>query len=224
MIAHNFLIFLSISLSAICLFAGCAMFSSERTDYSSELNFDSQQRLAYIKYIKENQENKNKIYSLHYGNCEYLVDSDTGVTLIQNLINPELVYPIINKVKIDGLSKNDKALICFEYIINYFTYFPKPETWPTVDQTIKMQKGDCKGFSLLFLSIFITFDIESYAAISNNHMWVEAKIDGHWKIFETDTDSDRNLIYQSPDFYLNPMFKIYFDRSEKRIRMKVEKS
>ncbi len=220
----NFLIFSSTALASICLFAGCASISSNQKDYSSDLIFDSQQRHDYIKYIKENQENKNKIYSLQYGNCDYLVDSDTGVTLIQNLINPELVFPIIHNVKIDGLSNIDKALVCFEYIMNYFTYFPKPETWPTIAQTIKMQKGDCKGFSLLFLSILIAFDIESYAAISNNHMWVEAKLEGRWKIFETDIDSDRNLIYQSPDFYANPMFKIYFDRSEKRIRMKVDKS
>ncbi len=81
-----------------------------------------------------------------------------------------------------------------------------------------MQKGDCKGLSLLFLSILIVFDIESYAAISNNHMWVEAKLDGKWKIF--DTDSDRKSIYQLSGIYEHPMFKIYSDRSEKRIRIK----
>jgi len=221
MMAHNFLILSSTSLTVICLFAGCSMLSSTQSEQASELIFDSQQRLDYIKYIKENQENKNEIYSRHYNNCKYLVDSDAGTTLIQNLINPELVFSLMNNVVNDDQSKTEKAFACFNHIINNFRYYPMPESWPTIAQTIKIQKGDCKGLSLLLVSSLISIGIdECYAAISNNHMWVEVKLDDHWKIFETDININRNLIYQSSGFYENPMFRIYSDRSEKRIRIK----
>jgi len=206
--------------AAIYLLSGCALSPSHTGKYPSEEIFDSQSRLDYIKYIQENQKNINIIYSQSYDNYEYLVDSDSGVTLIQHLINPELVYPITNKVVSEDQSQTEKAINCFNYIIQHFRYFPMPETWPTIAQTLKIRKGDCKGLSLLLLSILISFDIECYAAIGNSHMWVEAKLSGGWKIFETDSDPNRNLIYQLPGFYEKPLFKIFYNRSEKRIRMK----
>lgn len=206
--------------AAIHLFSGCALSPSNKENYPLEAIFDSQTRGDYIEYIQENQKNINKIYSQSYGNCEYLVDSDSGVTLIQNLINPELAHTIADEVITQNQSNTEKAIICFNYIIHHFKYFSMPEAWPTVAQTLKIHKGDCKGLSLLLSSMLISFNIECYAAISNGHMWVEAKLDGEWKIFETDSDPDRNLIYQLPGFYEKPLFKIFSNRSEKRIRMK----
>ena len=206
--------------SAMFLFSGCALSPPHTDNYPSEEIFDFQSRQDYIKYIQENQENTNKIYSQSYGNYEYLVDTDSGVTLIQHLINPELVYPITNEVIAENQPKVGQAIACFNYITHHFRYFPMPETWPTIAQTLKTGRGDCKGLSLLLLSTLIIFDIDCYAAISNSHMWVEAKLGGEWKIFETDSDPDRNLVYQLPGFYEKPLFKIFHNKSEKRIRMK----
>ena len=206
--------------AAMYLLAGCALSPAHKDNYPSEGIFNSQNRLDYIKYIQENQKNINKIYSHSYGNYEYLVDSDSGVTLIQHLIDSKLVHPITEEVIVENQSKTEKAIASFNYIIHHFRYFPMPETWPTIAQTLKFQKGDCKGLSLLLLSTLIFFDIECYAAIGNSHMWVEAKLAGEWKIFETDSDPNRNLIYQIPGFYEKPLFKIFNNRSEKRIRMK----
>ncbi len=205
--------------AAITLLTGCALSPLQTGSYPSEEIFEYKNRADYIKYIQENKKNINKIYSQSYGQYEYLVDTDSGATLIQHLINPELAHPIINEVVTENQSKAEKAIACFNYIVHYFKYFSIPETWPTIAQTLKTRKGDCKGFSLLLLSTLTFFDIECYAAIGNNHMWVEAKIAGEWKIFETDSDLNRNLIYQLPGFYAEPLFKIYNNRSEKRIRM-----
>ncbi len=207
-------------LAIVCLFLACAPLPLNKNNYLSKEVSGSQTNLDYMRYIQENQKIINEIYSQLYGKCEYLVDSDLGTTLIQNLINPKLLHPIISRVVTEHQSTTEKTIACFNYIIHHFRYFSMPETWPTIEQTLKLRKGDCKGLSLLFLSILISFDIECYAAISNGHMWVEAKLDDGWKIFETDSDPDRNAIYNLPGFYKMPMFKIYHNRSEKRIRMK----
>jgi hypothetical protein len=49
-------------------------------------------------------------------------------------------------------------------------------------------------------------------------MWVNVNCDNQWQVLELDLDPERNTIYSIPDFYENPLYKIYPDRSEKRKR------
>ena len=116
--------------------------------------------LDYSNYIQENQKNINQTYSQSYCNYEYLVDSSSGVTRIQNLINPESVHSIANEIIAKSQSKTEKTYVFFNYVVRHFKYFSMPEMWPTVAQTLKTRKGDCKGLSLLLLSALIFFDIE----------------------------------------------------------------
>ena len=204
----------------VYFFTGCSLAPSYKKSGTFKEIFIPQNMLDYSNYIQKNQKNINQTYSQFYCNYEYLVDSSSGVTRIQNLINPESVHSIANEIIAKSQSKTEKTYVFFTYVVRHFKYFSMPEMWPTVAQTLKTRKGDCKGLSLLLLSALIFFDIECYAAISNGHMWVVAELDGESKIFETDSDPDRNLIYRLPGFYEKPLFKIYYKKSEKRIRMK----
>jgi len=91
-----------------------------------------------------------------------------------------------------------------------------PLKWQSVEETIKTQKGDCKNLSLLLMSYLTTAGYDTYAGISNGHMWVNVNHDNQWQILELDLDPERNTIYRIPGFYENPLYKIYPDRSEKR--------
>jgi len=202
-------------------FSGCTRtLLNKNSGIASKEALNPQSMLAYIEYVQENQKNINQIYSRFYRNYEYFVDSNSGSIRIQNLINPELAHLVTGKILTKNQAKTEKVIECFNYIIRHFKYFPMPEVWPTISQTLKIRKGDCKGLSLLLLSVLLFLDIECYAAIGNGHMWVVARLDGQQKIFETDSDPNRKLIYQLPGFYEKPLYKIYYNRSEKRIRMK----
>ena len=95
-----------------------------------------------------------------------------------------------------------------------------PDTyhWQTVAETIKAKKGDCKNLSLLLMSLLLSAGINTHAAISNGHMWVNVYYDKKWQVLEVDKDSERNKIYQTPGFYKNPLYKVFMDRTEKRKR------
>ena len=97
-----------------------------------------------------------------------MVDSNSGATRIQNLISPELAHLITGKIITKNQAKTEKVIECFNYIIRHFKYFPMPETWPTISQTLKIRKGDCKGLSLLLLSVLVSFDIECYCVFRSN--------------------------------------------------------
>jgi hypothetical protein len=61
---------------------------------------------------------------------------------------------------------------------------------------------------------------DTYAAISNGHMWVNVNHNNQWQVLELDLDPARNTVYQIPGFYDNPLYRIYPDRSEKRKRVR----
>ena len=104
-----------------------------------------------------------------------------------------------------------------EVIQQRFEYTPEPEAWVPVTETLRAGKGDCKNLSILLVSALTASGVDSYAAVSNGHMWVRAYDGLQWRILETDSDPQRNEIYGIPGFYKDPLYKIYPVRSLKRI-------
>ena len=72
----------------------------------------------------------------------------------------------------------------------------------------------------VLMSLLLSAGIESYAAISNGHMWTNVFFDNTWHVLEVDKDPERNKIYQIPGFYKNPVYKIFKDRTLKRKRIR----
>ena len=67
-----------------------------------------------------------------------------------------------------------------EYVLGSYRYVVEPKEWPTIQETIQWGKGDCKGLSLLLMSLLLASGFETHAAVSNGHMWVNVKIG--WKM------------------------------------------
>lgn len=202
----------------ILLSGGCSSSILHESSQPSRMPGNILDNDNYKKFVIENLEILDQIYSDSYVECEYLVKTDYGIKTVQTLIDPEATRVLLNNLKTDKLLKHELIMICFHYVLNYFKYFPSPDTWPSVDLTIKLKKGDCKGLSLLLISMLQLLDIDCYGAVNNGHMWVEAFNDDNWLILETDSDKKRNSIYQLKGFYDKPMFRIHINRSEKRIR------
>jgi hypothetical protein len=70
------------------------------------------------------------------------------------------------------------------------------------------------------MSLLISAGYDTYAGISNGHMWVKVRENTRWYVLELDQDPERNTIYRLPGFYDHPLYKIYPHRSEKRKRIK----
>ncbi len=173
-------------------------------------------------FIKENIENLNHIYFEEYQPHSYpfVVETETGSTVIQNLIDTELATRQIACLDIGSLNKNDRISGIYNYVLTEYDYIVEPKIWPTVDETINRKKGDCKGLSLLLMSLLLSSGFEAHAAISNGHMWVNVCREGVWCVLELDRDPARARIYKLPGFYDLPLFRIYEDRTEKRLRKK----
>ena len=159
----------------------------------------------------------NANYSNVYAPYEFIVDTDYGSSVIQNLLDPESATAINTGLPGDA---NPELMLIYQYIINHYNYILDPLKWQSVEETIRTQKGDCKSLSLLLMSCLTNAGYNTYAGISNGHMWVNVNHDNQWQVLELDLDPERNTIYRIPGFYENPLYKIYPDRSEKRIRIK----
>jgi len=170
----------------------------------------------YAVFLKQNMKNMNEKYSTEYAPYDFVVDTDRGSTLIQNLIEPEIALEIKGRPWSDSMEDDYKLYKIFKYVQNDYIFFMEPDKWPTVKGTVKSKKGDCKSLSLLLMSLLISAGIDTHAAISNGHMWVNAFYDSRWHVLEIDNDPERNKIYSIPGFYDNPLYKIYPDHTEKR--------
>ena len=170
----------------------------------------------YAVFLKQNMKNMNEKYSTEYAPYDFVVDTDRGSTLIQNLIEPEIALEIKGRPWSDSMEDDYKLYKIFKYVQNDYIFFMEPSKWPTVKETVKSKKGDCKSLSLLLMSLLISAGIDTHAAISNGHMWVNAFYDSRWHVLEIDNDPERNKIYSIPGFYDNPLYKIYPDHTEKR--------
>jgi hypothetical protein len=173
----------------------------------------------YAVFIKQNMQNMNERYSTEYASYDFVVDTDRGSTLIQNLIEPEIALEIKDRPWFDNMKDDYKLYKIFKYVQNDYIFFMEPDKWSTVKETVKSKKGDCKSLSLLLMSLLISAGIETHAAISNGHMWVNAFYDSRWHVLEIDNEPERNKIYSIPGFYDNPLYKIYSDHTEKRVLM-----
>jgi hypothetical protein len=144
------------------------------------------------------------------------VDTDTGSTKIQNLIDLAEGRLIVEKEGWDLIQRQDNAQIAYQHIAAQYKYITEPCKWFSTKETIAQKQGDCKNLSLLLLSIFLAMGIDSHASISNNHMWVNANIANQWHIFEIDQNPEHHRIYAIDSFYERPLYKIYLKRTLKR--------
>jgi len=161
--------------------------------------------------------NMNERYSTEYAPYDFIVDTDMGSTVIQNLIEPEIALEIKDRPWSDNMEDDYKLYKIFKYVQNDYIFIMEPNKWSTVKETVKSKKGDCKGLSLLLMSLLISAGIEAHASISNGHMWVNAFYDKRWHVLEIDNDPERKKIYSIPGFYDHPLYKIYSDHTEKRV-------
>jgi hypothetical protein len=175
----------------------------------------------YAVFLKQNMEERDKEYSTDYTLFDFVVDTDYGSTLIQNLIDPKAVSSIIYKLGVQDLEHNDKLSTIYEYVVSEYVFEMDPYKWQTVEETVKAKKGDCKDLSLLLMSLLLSAGIDSHVSISNGHMWTNVFFDNEWHVLEVDKNSERNKIYHIPGFYENPLYKVFIDHAIKRRRLHV---
>jgi hypothetical protein len=203
----------------VFLLSGCAAIHREKIPAESFIPELKWNLASYAEFVKENITEINANYSTDYIPYEFIVDTDYGSTVIQNLIDPESAKAIDNGFpNVSNPEASGRLKRIYQHIINHYDYILDPLKWQSIEETIKAKKGDCKSLSLLLMSCLTAAGYETYAAISNGHMWVNVNCDNQWQVLELDLDPERNTIYSIPDFYENPLYKIYPDRSEKRKR------
>lgn len=199
-----------------CLGSNREKHPQKKIRYSAQWDIQS-----YSIFLKQNLIETGQKYATEYEPYDFIVDMDYGSTLIQNLIDPAAVSHIKEQLGIKGLEYFEKLSRIFEYVKYNYEFVIDPHGWPTVEETIKTKRGDCNSLSLLLMSLLLSADIHSRAAISNGHMWVYVLYDNEWHILEVDRDPERIKIYKLPGFYQNPVYLIFSDHSEKR---KISKS
>ena len=210
---------ITIGMLGVFLLSGCAAIHREKIPAERiipELKWNLE---SYAEFVKENLTEINASYSTAYAPYEFVVDTDYGSTVIQNLLDPESATAINTGLTGDANPEHsDKLILIYQHIINHYDYILDPLKWQSVAETIKSKKGDCKSLSLLLMSLLISAGYDTYAGISNGHMWVKVRKNTQWYVLELDQDPERNTIYRMPGFYDYPLYKIYPDRSERRNR------
>ena len=212
---------ITIGILWVSLLSGCAAIQKEKIPAEPifpDLKWDL---TSYAEFVKENMAEMNANYSTEYVPYEFIVDTDYGSTVIQNLLDPESAAAVNPGLTGDTGPQPAEALMrIYQHIIDHYDYILDPLKWQSVEETIKTREGDCKSLSLLLMSWLTAAGYDAYAGISNGHMWVNVNYDNRRQVLELDPDLERNTIYRIPGFYQNPLYKIYPDRSEKRKRVK----
>jgi len=201
-------------------FSGCALIQPKPQE-KKPLPLETWTLENYTTFIAANMARVNTIYSNRYTIIEFVVDTSSGSTKIQNLIQPAAVASILEEIAIDKMDHRNCVVSFHNYVLEKFEFVPAPNRWPTIEETLVSGEGDCKSLSILLLSLLLSANITAHAAISNGHMWVNALYDGNWHVLETDTDPERNRVYALPGFYDSPLYKIYADHSKKRKRLEL---
>ena len=175
---------------------------------------------TYAAFVGQNIEELNRHYSEQYAPVEFVVDTAAGSVRIQTLIEPTATTLLAEVIAETASDDGRKIGAILEVIRQRFAYVPEPQSWAPVAQTIQAGRGDCKNLSLLLMSALTAAGVQAYAGISNGHMWVRAYDGNRWQLLETDMDPEpeRIRIYRMDGFYEAPLYKIYADRSLKRIR------
>ncbi|MDX2446183.1 MAG: hypothetical protein QNK29_03165 [Desulfobacterales bacterium] len=215
-------LFAFIFLWSICfpLCTGCTIRSVEKKTEKQVVSEQAWTLPDYSDFVESNIKNIDQLYTEEYGPYFFVADTSKGSTVVQNLIDTKLAGLQLTQMRFDGLSEKEKILFLHQYVLNTYRYGVEPNIWPTVHETLQWKKGDCKGLSLLLMSLLLASHFEAHAAVSNGHMWVNVNMKGQWQVLELDKDPDRARIYKIPGFYDRPLFKIYEDRTEKRLRKK----
>ena len=210
---------LIIGILLLFFFPGCAALYKKEVPVKPIIpelkwNLDS-----YAQFVKQNMTEINARYTPEYAPYEFVVDTEYGSTVIQNLIDPEAISSIIADVeKYSDSEYPDRLVAFYQYIVDEYHYILDPHAWQPVTETIRTRKGDCKSLSLLLMSLLLSEGYDTYAGISNGHMWVKVHENYQWVVLELDQNPQRQKIYRIPGFYENPLYRIYGDRSEKRKR------
>jgi hypothetical protein len=205
----------------VFLLSGCAAIQREKIPEESIIPELKWNLASYAEFVKQNMTEINANYSNVYAPYEFIVDTDYGSTVVQNLLDPGSATSINPGLMGDANPEpSDPLMGIYQHIIEHYDYILDPLKWQSVEETIKTKKGDCKSLSLLLMAYLTNAGYDSYAGISNGHMWVNVNHDSQWQVLELDPDPERNSIYRIPGFYENPLYKIYPDRSEKRKRIK----
>ena len=203
------------------IFPGCAaVYKKEIPEepFIPELKWDLD---SYAQFVKQNMTEINARYTPEYVSYEFVVDTEYGSTVVQNLIDPEAVSTITADLgKYSNPEDPDKLVTIYQYIIEEYDYILDPHAWQSVEETIRTKKGDCKSLSLLLMSLLLSAGYDTYAGIANGHMWVKVHENYQWVFLELDQNPERQKIYSIPGFYDNPLYRIYPDHSEKRKRIK----
>ena len=172
---------------------------------------------SYATYVVQNIEELNRRYSGQYEPVEFVVDTAGGSARVQTLIDPSATELLAEVIAGPASDSGRKIEAIMEVMRQRFVYIPEPEVWAPVSETIRAGKGDCKNLSIVLMSALTSAGIPSYGAISNGHMWVCAFDGSKWRILEIDDDLQRKRIYGIAGFYEDPLYKIFTDRSLKRI-------
>jgi transglutaminase-like putative cysteine protease len=173
---------------------------------------------AYVAFWSENKRWIDQIFADDYSVYPIIVDTDSGSRDILTLIDPDAAKPLMDAIVTAGAPPDHVVRRCYQYVVTHFRYLAAPDLWPTVQQTLKQRSGDCKGLSLLLMSLLTAADIDASAEISNGHMWVRVDLDGTTTILETDQTPGRQAIYNSPGFYDRPLLRVTTKQTLRRIR------
>lgn len=200
---------------ASLLLVGCA---AVRKPLDTDIISPTESPEAYIAFWSENKRLIDQIYAEDYSSYPIIVDTDSGSRDILTLIDPEAAKPLMDATVTAGAPPDQVVRRCYRYVVTHFRYLPSPDLWPTVQQTLKQRSGDCKGLSLLLMSMLMAAGIDASAEISNGHMWVRVDLGGTTTILETDQTPGRQAIYNSPGFYDRPLLRVTPKQTMRRIR------
>jgi hypothetical protein len=186
----------------------------------------NEKRLAIIRpdtiadhksFVLQNIEMLNGRYSRDYAPSLFVVDLDGGSKIIQELLDPDAGKRLAEQIGVHGMSESEKVRRFQDYIHRELRYRPEPNRWSTVEEILQIGRADCKGRSLVLLSLLAAEGIESYAGISNGHMWISAHYLQTWHVLETDPNAEGNPIYRVEGFYEDPLYKVFPQQTLKRI-------
>jgi transglutaminase-like putative cysteine protease len=204
---------------ALCfvVLTGCAALTGRRP-LEAEVPAKEWDVKTYARFIEQNMEMIDDIYSTVYRPYPFVADTAQGGVPIQRLLNPRAVMPIVAALKAGENADGALVWSLYEYVIREYRFVVDVKYWPTIEETLERKEADCKGLSLLLMSLFLAAGYDTYAAISNGHMWVRGSDGLRWHTFELDKDPERNQVYRIDGFYDNPLFKVYRDQAFKRKR------
>ncbi|MFH1980762.1 MAG: transglutaminase domain-containing protein [Pseudomonadota bacterium] len=196
---------------------GCAVRARPVLDQPGAIPGQPDALASYREMVVENIVLINRLYQPRYEGTAYIVDTDTGSTPVQALINAEAAARYLNRYgtdRSDGSAADDVLTL----VHSRFEYVDETQPWQDVAETIASGRGDCKNLSLLLLALLETAGVPAYAGISNGHMWVVSGAPENVRIMEVDTSPVRRSVYAIAAFYDMPLYRIYTTHAEKRRR------